>query len=161
MINATVAAPNAALLVVLNEDETIRECRLLAHQRNAPLTFDAAQRVLSCSWAVPLALKGEQLCILEVAGVVRDKLRLAATYRAAFSRTPGPPPATAGDLAALRTQIESAMASAITAARRPDPLASAPAAAGGDSSDTGETRPEAPLLLKRLRAAMTSMRALA
>ena len=45
-VTERVAAPNAALLVVLNEDETIKECRLLAHRRNAPLTFDAAQRVL-------------------------------------------------------------------------------------------------------------------
>lgn len=153
-----VAPPNAALLVVLNDDETIKQCRMLAHGRNTPLTFDAAQRVLSCSWAVPLALKGDCLCILEVAGVKRAKLRLASTYRTAFSRTSGPPPATAGDLAALRTHIESVVAAAATLRPEPPPQAPAAAPAVAVLEDASlESRP-AELLLSGLRAAMDSVR---
>lgn len=149
-----VASPGAALLVVLNEDETIKHVRLLAHGRNGALTFDAAQRLLSCPWAVPLALKEDQLCILEVAGINRVKLRIASSYLVAFNKTAGPSPATAGDVAALRTHIES-LAAAVTEARVTEPTG-----ASADATPAPEALSSS-LLLTRLRNAMHSMQSVA
>ena len=148
-----VAPPNAALVVTLNEDESLKtSCRLVSHGRNELLNFDAAQRVLSCPWAVPLALKGSRLCVLEVAQVTRCKLTLAPMYRAAFNRTAAPPPATAGDLAALRGHIESLVA---TAAAGPPPPAVPPAP---PPAPPPAAAPVEPPLLTQLQAAMRTMR---
>jgi hypothetical protein len=107
-----VAAPAAVLLVRVGPDEAITHAALLNADFELQPSVDAIVRLLACPWVCPLLVHAARadLCTVDVNGLRRDALQLTVQVRNGFVAAPAAPPATSGELAALRTAIEARLA---------------------------------------------------